>query len=146
MSYRLQYVRTMGYEWKVCFPWIKDDEELSSGRSSSSDRTGYITRCCNASHILIPPTRRLCFQHLELLLMASTDTVAGAPLNPPNHRRRPGRQPVSCAECRRSVFPPHPASCLPTSFQPPCLRQAEAQVRSQGNQHRLPESHLSSKP
>lgn len=50
-------------------------------------------------------------------MATSTNTVAGGSLNPPNNRRRPGRQPVSCAECRRSVFfPPHPASCLPTLF------------------------------
>jgi hypothetical protein len=88
-----------------------------SGRSSSSDRTEYITHCCNASRILIRPIRCLCFQHLEPPRMAtSTSTVAGGSMNPPNTRRRPGRQPVSCAECRRSAFPPHPAPCLPTLF------------------------------
>ena len=99
---------------------------------------GVHNHCCNGSHILIPPTRSPCFQHFEPLQMAtSTNTVAGTSQNPSNTRRRPGRQPVSCAECRRSAFPPHPASCLPTFLTRPRLGQAEAQVRSQGNRHRI---------
>lgn len=54
-------------------------------------------------------------------MATSTNTVAGASPNPSSTRRRPGRQPVSCAECRRSAFPPHPASCLPTLFNSPLV-------------------------
>ena len=113
-SCTLQYVQSIRYEGT-----FRGSRMMMSGQRAfiklGSD--GVHNHCCNASHIFIPPTRCLCFQHLEPLQMAtSTDTVSGAPPNPPHPKRRPGRQPVSCAECRRSGSHLPPVSCLPTVF------------------------------